>query len=107
MRVDQWLWSVRVYKTRTASKTALKAGRVSIDGQPVKPAREVRSGEIVAANFGGMTRTFRVVDTPPSRIGAKLVARYAEELTSEEQFQRAREQARADRDWRAFRRSGA
>ena len=106
MRIDQWLWCVRVYKTRSLAATAIKAGRVLIDQQPVKPSREARPDDVVAAQFGAMTRTFRVLGAPSSRVGAKLVAQYAEELTDDEQFAIGREQARVEREWRVFRRTG-
>jgi ribosome-associated heat shock protein Hsp15 len=86
MRIDVWLWCVRVYKTRSISTDAIRSGRVSVNSQLAKPSREVRAGDLVAAAFGPMTRTLKVVDVPSSRVGAKLVPIYAEELTTEEEF---------------------
>jgi ribosome-associated heat shock protein Hsp15 len=81
MRLDQWLWAVRVFKTRTLAADAIKAGHVKLNGQPCKPAREARAGETVVAQVGILTRTVRVIASPPSRVGAKLVAQFAEDLT--------------------------
>ena len=106
MRVDQWLWAIRVYKTRSLSAEAIKSGRVTVNTQPAKPAREVRVGDVIAARFGAMTRTFRVLGIPPSRVGAKLVAQFSEEMTPEDEFAVGREQARADYEWRLHRLSG-
>ena len=90
MRLDQWLWAVRVYKTRTISTEAIKGGHVRVNDLPVKPSREVRPEDLVTAVFGPMTRTLKVVATPPSRVGAKLVPNYALELTTEEEFAKRR-----------------
>ena len=86
MRLDQWLWAVRVYKTRSISAAAIKAGHVQVNARPAKPSHEMQAGEKVDAAFGPMTRTLRVIAVPASRVGAKLVPDYAEELTTPEEF---------------------
>ena len=91
MRLDQWLWSVRIYKTRTSAADAIKGGRVEIDGQSCKPAREVKPGDLIVAKVGDVTRTTRVIADPPSRVGAKLVAQFAEDLTPPEEYAKRRE----------------
>ena len=91
MRLDQWLWAVRVFKSRSLAVEAIKAGHVKVNGEGTKPAHEARTGEIVAARLGVFTRTLRVVGAPPSRVAAKLVAEYAEELTPPEEFAKQRE----------------
>lgn len=88
MRLDQWLWAVRVFKTRSLSAEAIKGGHVRVNDAPCKPSREVRPGEIVVARVGVMTRTVRVIADPPSRVGAKLVAQFAEDLTPPEEYAR-------------------
>ena len=91
MRLDQWLWAVRVFKTRTNATDAIKAAHVTVNGQPAKPAREVRAGELIVAKVGDITRTVRVVAFPPSRVGAKLVPDFAEDLTPPEEYTKRRE----------------
>jgi ribosome-associated heat shock protein Hsp15 len=91
MRLDQWLWAIRIYKTRTTAADAIKGGHVKIAGEATKPAHEVRPGEIVVARVDQMTRTVRVLGDPPSRVGAKLVAQFAEDLTPPEEYARRRE----------------
>lgn len=91
MRLDQWLWAVRVYKTRTLAADAIRGGLVKIAGEPTKAAHEVRPGEIIVARVNQMTRTVRVLDTPKSRVGPKLVAQFAEDLTPPEEYARRRE----------------
>lgn len=91
MRLDQWLWAVRVFKTRSLAASAIRDGMVTVDGEPVKPAREVQGGERIVARVHQMTRTVRVLDAPKSRVGAKLTAQYFEDLTPPEEYQRRRE----------------
>lgn len=93
MRLDQWLWAVRLYKTRVLAAAAIKGGLVKIDGAVLKPAHSVRSGEIVVARTAEILRTVRVIDSPRSRVGAKLVPLYAEDLTPPEEYARRAEAA--------------
>ena len=86
MRLDQWLWAVRVYKTRSLSATAIKGGQVKINGERTKPAHEPRPGETIAARVGLMTRTVRFLAAPKSRVAAKLVPEFAEDLTPPEEY---------------------
>ena len=62
-----------------------------VNGQGSKPAREVRVGDLIVARVGEITRTVRVVEMPRSRVGAKLVAEFAEDLTPPEEYAKHRE----------------
>ena len=90
MRWDQWLWNVRLYRSRSLSQEAIKDGRVLVDGVAIKPAREARAGETVSARTGDITRVYRVLGFPPRRVSAPEVAAFAQDLTPPE----AREEAR-------------
>ena len=57
MRLDQWLWAVRVYKTRSISADAIKGGHVKVNGERTKPAHEPKPGELITARVDIMTRT--------------------------------------------------
>ena len=74
VRVDTWLWCVRVFKTRAAAKEACLKGRVRIDDEPVKPARRVRIGETVEARRGERRFVLVVVGTPSRRLSAAKAA---------------------------------
>lgn len=91
MRLDQWLWAVRLFKTRSQATAAIRGGHVKVGGEPVKPAREARPGDVVVALVHQMTRTVRVLGSPPSRVAAKLVPQFAEDLTPPEEYARRRE----------------
>jgi len=91
MRLDLWLWAVRLFKTRRLSTEAIKAGHVRINGELTKPAREIRQGETVTVRVEIMTRTLKVLGSPTSRVGAKLVTEFAEDLTPPEEYAKQRE----------------
>ncbi len=91
-RLDKWLWAVRLFKTRSLATDACRAGSVTVNGQPAKPAREVRPGEVVVVRQGLIRRTLHVLAVPPSRVGAGLIAAFCDERTPPEEFARGREQ---------------
>lgn len=90
MRLDQWLWAVRLFKTRSLAVEAVKGGHVKVNGAATKPAHEAKPGEMITAQIGVITRTLRVIDAPRSRVGAKLVPQFAEDLTPPEEFEKQR-----------------
>lgn len=85
-RVDKWLWSMRVFKTRTIATEACKKGRVTINGVQIKPSRPVKVGEIIDVKKPPITYTFKVLAIPNGRLGAKLVPEYLENLTPQSQY---------------------
>lgn len=91
VRLDKWLWAVRVFKTRSNATRACSAGHVKIQGHNVKPAHTVRAGEIVTARIGELTRTVRVLAPLEQRVSAKVVPEYAEDLTPASEYQKPRE----------------
>ncbi|HKB89665.1 MAG TPA: S4 domain-containing protein [Opitutaceae bacterium] len=91
-RLDVWLWAMRIYKTRGDAAAACRAGVVKINDQPAKPARPVHVGDLVLARQGIIRKTLRVIGSPKSRVGPKLVAQFAEDLTPPEDYAMARAQ---------------
>jgi len=91
VRLDKWLWAVRLYKTRSLAAQACHLGRVQIAGQRLKPARLVRVGDLLTAVIGDVTRTVRVVGLLDQRVGAKLVPNYLEDLTPASEYEKRRE----------------
>lgn len=72
IRVDRWLWSTRLYKTRTAASAACKAGHVAVNGDKVKPAAMIRVGDRIEARVGDRQRIVEVVSLIGTRVGAKV-----------------------------------
>lgn len=91
-RLDKWLWAVRMFRTRALATDACRAGAVEINETPAKPARTVRPGEIIIVRQGLIRRTLKVIGAPRSRVGAKLVPLYCEDLTPPEVFAQAKAQ---------------
>lgn len=81
IRIDKWLWAVRVFKTRTVAAEACKKGRIMMDGVAVKPSRTIRTGDIINVRKPPVTYSFRVKALTQSRLGAKLVPEYMENIT--------------------------
>lgn len=90
VRIDKYLWAIRVYKTRTEAADACKGGKIRLNGNDVKPSRTVKSGDVIAARKGAVTYTYKVLEPLDKRQGAALVPRYAENLTPEEELAKLR-----------------
>ncbi len=97
MRADKWLWAVRLFKTRTLAAEACKAGHVKLAGANLKPARELRVGEVLAVQQGDITRTVKVAGLAERRVGAPEARLLMEDLTPPEVYARQQEQARLPR----------
>ena len=77
---------MRVFKTRTIATDACKKGRVSMGGVALKPSRTIKPGDIIDVKKPPITYTFKVMDIPPNRLGARLVPDYLENLTPKSQY---------------------
>jgi len=91
VRIDKWLWAVRIYRTRSVAAAACTGGKVKILGQSVKPARSVRLGEIIAAVTGDITRTVKVMSLIDRRVSAPQAALCYQDLTPASEYQKPRE----------------
>ncbi|HVZ64249.1 MAG TPA: S4 domain-containing protein [Lacunisphaera sp.] len=90
-RLDKWLWSVRVFKTRPLATAACRAGHVKIGELEAKPGRDIHVGEVITVRLGLVTRTLRVVALPRSRVAAKQVPEYLADLTPAAEYERAKQ----------------
>lgn len=86
VRIDKWLWSVRIYKTRNLAAEACRSGKVRINDKPVKPSREVRLNEEISINITPLVKTVKVTGLLKNRVSAKLVEDYLEDLTPQEEY---------------------
>ena len=90
LRLDKYLWSIRVYKTRTDATDACKGGKVRVNGSDIKPSKGVKIGDVITARKGAVVYTYKVLELIDKRQGAKLVPRYAENLTPQEELDKLR-----------------
>lgn len=86
VRIDKWLWAVRVFKTRSEAAEACKNGRVTCGGGGVKPSHEVRPGEIFVVRKGAVYYHYKVLSEVGSRQPAKLVPEYALNVTPQSEL---------------------
>ena len=87
VRVDKWLWAVRVFKTRSQASEACRKGHVSIGELPVKPSRIIHQGEILKVKKSPITRSFKILSLVEKRMSAKLIVDFVEDVTPPEELE--------------------
>ncbi|QQX75698.1 MULTISPECIES: RNA-binding S4 domain-containing protein [Aequorivita] len=87
MRIDKYLWAVRYLKTRNMATQACKKGSVRVNGDIVKPSRDVYPGDTINLRKNQINYELEVLDLPESRVGAKLVDIYRKDTTPKEAFE--------------------
>lgn len=88
MRIDKYLWCVRLFKTRSIATNACKQGHVKIGGKNIKPSREVYPSDSITVRKNQINYSIHILDLPPSRVGAKLVDLYRKDVTPKEELQK-------------------
>lgn len=91
VRIDKWLWSVRIYKSRTMATDACKSGRVKIADKSVKPSFLVERGALVRVNKNGFNLQYKVIDLIEKRVGAPLAVVCYENLTPADELNKYNE----------------
>lgn len=86
IRIDKYVWAIRLYKTRSEATEACNGNKVQINGAPVKPSKTVRIGDTVAVRKGSAQLTYKVLQLAEQRMGAQLVPEYAENLTPDSEM---------------------
>lgn len=90
VRIDKYLWAIRVFKTRSEATDACNGGKVKIEGVNAKPSKNVKPGDVISVRKGVVNYEFRVLQPLEKRVGAKLVPDYAENLTPQEEIDKMR-----------------
>ena len=86
VRVDKWLWAIRIFKTRNQASEACRKGRIIIDDQAVKPSRVLKLGDVVQIRKPPVLYSYRVKDLLGKRLSARLVQEYFENITPESEL---------------------
>lgn len=86
IRIDKWLWTVRIFKTRSIAADVCKKGRVTIGDRTAKPAMMVRVGDVVKVRKPPITFSFRVLGITKGRVGPKLVENFMKNITPPEEY---------------------
>lgn len=86
VRIDKWLWAVRLYKTRSIAADACKKGHISMNGVNLKPARTIKVGDVVQVRKSPITLSLKVLQAIENRVSAKLVPEMLQDVTPPEQY---------------------
>ncbi|WMX12282.1 S4 domain-containing protein [Aureispira sp. CCB-E] len=100
VRVDKWLWAVRIFKSRTLATNACKSNKVMIDGVALKPSSSIERGMTLQVKKEGYNMTYKVVDLLEKRVSATLAEPCYENLTPEEELNKFK-------DWYLFHKGSA
>lgn len=87
VRIDKWMWAVRIFKSRTIAVEACKKNRVMINNVNVKASRMVKVGDVIQVRKPPVTYSFKVLQLTERRMGAKLVPEYMENVTTPDQYE--------------------
>lgn len=87
MRIDKWMWAVRLFKTRSIAADACKRGKVMMQGANAKPSRTVRVGDVIQIKRPPVVYSFKVLALSENRMGAKLVPEFMENVTPPDQLE--------------------
>lgn len=87
VRIDKWLWAVRLFKTRSLATEACKKGKILINDTAVKPSRTIKIGDIIGIKQNPVLYSFKVLGLIQNRINAKLVLEYREDVTTPDQLE--------------------
>ena len=87
VRIDKWMWAVRIFKTRTIAAEACKKGRISLNGAQAKASRTVKPGDVIQVRKPPVTYSFKVLQSIEKRVGAKLVSEMMENVTTPDQYE--------------------
>ncbi|MBR1922266.1 MAG: RNA-binding S4 domain-containing protein [Paludibacteraceae bacterium] len=87
VRVDKYLFAMRIYKTRSIAADACKNGRVTMNGVPLKPSRTFTIGNKFSVRKGPITYTYEILRLSENRLGAKLVPEYLRDITAPDQLE--------------------
>ena len=86
VRIDKYLWCIRVFKSRSLASEACDGGKVKILGASVKPSRHVKIGEVITVQQGYVKRAFKIIELLEKRVSAPLVKNFAEDITPQEEL---------------------
>lgn len=80
-RIDKYVWCVRLSKTRSIATELVSKGKIKLNGEPVKPSKEVKPGDIISIQKNTSVFSYKIVQLLGNRVGAKLVTDYVTDIT--------------------------
>ena len=100
VRMDKWLWAARLFKTRSLAADAIKGGKVKVDGNPIKPSREVKEGDVIQVQIEQLHKVVQVKTVIKNRVSAKQVPEVYNDLTPKEEYERIEFMHAYKAEWR-------
>ncbi len=88
VRIDKWLWSVRIFKSRTLATDTVKSGKVKVNGTQVKPSHLILRGDEIIVKKGGFNFTFKVLQLIEKRVGAPIAITCYKDMTPEDELKK-------------------
>ena len=100
LRWDKYLWCVRLAKTRSLASELISKGKIKVNGESIKPSREVKLNDLISVQKNTATFTFKAVGFTDKRVGAQLVSNFLVDLTPEEEIEKLKLYHEAQRNYR-------
>ncbi|MFM7682560.1 MAG: RNA-binding S4 domain-containing protein [Bacteroidota bacterium] len=100
LRWDKFLWCVRLAKTRSLASDLISKGKIKINGEAIKPSREVKLNDLISVQKNTATFTFKAVGFTDKRVGAQLVSNFLVDLTPQEEIEKLKLYQAAQRNYR-------
>jgi ribosome-associated heat shock protein Hsp15 len=100
LRWDKYLWCVRLAKTRSIASDLISKGKIKVNGESIKPSREVKLNDLISVQKNTATFTFKAVGFTDKRVGAQLVSNFLVDLTPQEEIERLKLYQDAQRNYR-------
>lgn len=100
LRWDKYLWCVRLTKTRSIASDLILKGKIKVNGDSIKPSREVKLNDLISIQKNTAVFTFKAVGFTDKRVGAQLVSNFLVDLTSQEEIEKYKQYQSAQRNYR-------
>jgi ribosome-associated heat shock protein Hsp15 len=100
LRWDKYLWCVRLAKTRSIASDLISKGKIKVNGESIKPSREVKLNDLISVQKNTATFTFKAVGFTDKRVGAQLVSNFLVDLTPQEEIEKLKLYQDAQRNYR-------
>ena len=102
IRIDKYLWAVRLFKTRSMATDLVKSGKITVNGEAIKPAKEIKVGDIIRIKKNNAVFSYKVLDLLQNRVGAPLVKNYLEDITPAAEIEKYKEYQANQKEFRDF-----
>jgi ribosome-associated heat shock protein Hsp15 len=102
LRIDKYMWCVRLAKTRSQATELIKKGKVKLNSGEIKPSREVKVGDVISLSKHSALFSFKIIDLLEKRVSAKLVENYLTDITPEEEIQKFKVYQESQKVYRHF-----